>query len=315
VKAGTYDIVLMDIQMPIMDGYDATKEIRKDLDSAELPIIAMTANALLSDQEKCIQAGMNDHVAKPIDTAQLFQKIAHWTKKKPGTIPEKALLDAPALSPSANEALANNIGTIPNFPGIDTQTGLSRLGGNQKLYRQLLVKFHKNHQHAIIEIRHALDHGDMKAAELLVHTIKGAAGNLGIQDAYVSASALEAELRGKGPDSAELLIKQLEQALEQAFASISLSEKTPDDVKSSNPGGADMSQLTPMLNDLKYLLLDNNMDALECVEEIVSQAKNTAFAEKTSNMKDYADQYDFKGALGILDELLNHSGQVLEDGK
>ena len=313
VKTGTYDIVLMDIQMPVMDGYDATREIRKNPVFAELPVIAMTANALLSDQKKCIQAGMNDHVAKPIDTNHLFQKIAHWINKDKGAILEAEPLGVPAAGPSANEASADNSEKIPNLVGIDAQAGLNRLGGNQKLYRKLLGKFNTNHMNAITEFRHALDHGDPKAAVMIVHTLKGASGSLGIQDVYLSSSALEAELRADRLDSAELFIERLEQALEQALASISLLGKIPGAVKSSNPGGADVSQLNPILRKLKNLLLDKNLDAVDCVEEIVIQAKSTALADITENMKDYVDQYDFDVALGILDEILDHIRQELQD--
>ena len=313
VKTNTYDIVLMDIQMPIMDGYDATREIRKDLIFAELPIIAMTANALLSEKEKCLQAGMNDHVAKPINTAQLFQKIAHWMKMEQVTIPEKATIGVSTSHTSTKEALAINNGIIPNLVGIDVQTGLSRLGGNQKLYCKLLVRFYKNHMHAIKKIQYALNHGDLKQAEIIVHTIKGAAGNVGAQDVYIDASALEAELRINRLDDVELLIEQLEQALEQTFTSISLMKINIEDIQSPHPGGADMSQLKQILKYLEKLLKDNNMDVVECIEEIVQETKNTVLSEKIAEMKDYVEQYDFEGALGILDEILNGIGGDSED--
>ncbi len=321
VKTNTYDIVLMDIQMPIMDGYDATREIRKDPIFAELPIIAMTANALLSDQEKCLLAGMNDYVAKPIDTTQLFQKIAYWTKKTQGipgeTAPDVTAPDVTAPDSSTDETFAMNIETMPNLVGIDVQTGLGRLGGNQRLYFKLLVKFHENHKHTIKEIRYALDNGDFKAAELLAHTIKGAAGNIGAQDVYLNAGALEAEFRVNTLNDVKLFLEQLEQALEQTLASISLSimMKNMEAMQNTRPVGADIVLLKPILDKLGKLLHDNDMDAVECVEEIVRQTKNTSFSKKAAEMKDYVDQYDFEGALSIFNETLNGIGEVSDDGK
>ncbi|MBK5244613.1 MAG: response regulator [Eubacteriaceae bacterium] len=315
VKTNAYDIVLMDIQMPIMDGYDATREIRKDPVFAELPIIAMTANASLRNREKCFQAGMNGYVAKPIDTAKLFQTIAHWMKKEQGTIRKKTTHGISASPSSKNKAVTENSIMIPDLAGIDVQTGLTRLGGNQKLYCELLVKFHKNHKYAVKEIRYALDHGDLKGAEILVHTIKGAAGNVGAQDVYIDSDALEAELKTNRPANVGLLLGKLEQALEQIFASIVLMAKNDEDTQSSHLNGEDTSHLKPILDKLKKLLLDNNMDAVEYVEKIVRLAKSTPFSEKATEMKGYAEQYDFEGALGILKEILNNIGEVSENEK
>src|SRR5665648_143217 len=313
VRTNAYDIVLMDIQMPIMDGYDATREIRKDPVFAELPIIAMTDNASLRDQEKCFQAGMNGHVAKPIDIAKLFQTIAHWVKKEQGTIQGKTTHGIYASHSSKNKAVTENTIMILDIAGIDVQTGLSRLGGNQNLYCELLVKFHKNHKHAIKEIRYALDHDDFKTAERLVHTIKGAAGNIGAQDVSIDSGALEAELKTSRPANVELLLGKFEQALEQIFASIALMAKNYEDTQSSHLSGEDTSQLKPILDKLEKLLLDNNMDAVEYAEKIVRLAKSTPFSEKVTEMKGYAEQYDFEGALGILNEILNNVGEVSEN--
>jgi len=315
VKDNTYDIVLMDIQMPIMDGYDATREIRKDPVYSELPIIAMTANALLSDKEKCLQVGMNDHVAKPIDTNKLFRKIAYWIKKGQAITQEKSIIGVPTPHSLTNEELATSNGIIPNLVGIDVQTGLSRLGGNRKLYFKLLVVFYKNYKHAIKEIRYALDHGDIKEAERLVHTIKGAAGNLGAKNVYLEANILESEIRVNRFDDVELLLEKLGQALEQIFTSISLIKKDVEDIQSSHPGGADISLMKPILNKLEKLLQDNNVDAVECIEEIVRDTKNTAFFEKTVEMKDYVDRYDFEGAVGILNEILHNTREASENEK
>lgn len=306
VKTNPYDIVLMDIQMPIMDGYDAAREIRKDPAFAELPIISMTANALLSDQEKCLQAGMNDHVSKPIDTTQLFQKIAYWVKQEPGYgIPENGLFDELKQPSAKEEILTKNVDGVFDLAGFDVKTSLIRLGGNQNLYRKLLMKFYKNHKNEILEIRQALEDDDVPAAERRAHTIKGAAGNLGAQEVSMAASALEIEFRVNNLDNAEPLIARLEQALEQAFTSISLSEENDEETPAIKPNGEEVSSLMPLLEKLAKLLGDNDMAARECLEEILSKAKITALYDQAVEMKSFIDQYDFEGALGVLKDLLN----------
>jgi len=305
VKANPYDVVLMDIQMPIMDGYDATRELRKDPVFADLPIIAMTANASFSDQEKCLQAGMNDHVAKPIDTMQLFLKIAHWTNKEQKNILKKAESDVSAPYESTKKAVAIHDETILDFAGIDVQAGLGRLGGNQKLYSKLLVKFSTNYKNAIKEIRYAVGQGDLKAAGMLVHSIKGVAGNIGAQDVYLNAGALEGALRAKRLDNLEQMIEPFEKALEQAFTSISSMDTNVDEMQSSHSGEADLVLLKPMVVKLEKLLHSNDLDAAASVDEFAGRAERTFFAEKAKVMKNYVARFDYKSASDILAEIRN----------
>jgi len=149
----------------------------------------------------------------------------------------------------------------------------------------------------------------------LVHTIKGAAGNLSAKNVYLEANILESEIRVNRFDDVELLLEKLGQALDQIFTSISLIKKDVEDIRSSHPGGADITLMKPILNKLEKLLQDNNMDAVECIEEIVRDTKNTAFAEKTAEMKDYVDQYNFEGAVGILNEILHNTREASENEK
>jgi len=309
VKTDTYDIVLMDVQMPIMDGYEATREMRKDPAFAEMPIIAMTANALQSEKEKCFQAGMNDHITKPVDIEELFQKIGRWVKKEQDVTPVIVISGKPASS-------EKNFGENENLPqelaGIDVQAGLSRLGGNQMLYRKLLVKFYKYHKNTIEDIRQALDQDDLKTAEMVAHTIKGAAGNLGAQAVYLATSELTDAFRSKRLDNAETLLKKLEQALEQAFASISLLDQNIEE-ESHNSNEADLPVLKPVIDKLEKLLSENDIDSIGYVEEFIKQTGNTIYAEKAEKMKDYINQYNFEDALGILHEILDSIGEVSKD--
>ena len=187
---------------------------------------------------------------------------------------------------------------------MDMQMGLNRLGGNKKLYFKLLRLFCKNHKQAIKEIQYSIDNGDIKEAEMIVHIIKGEAGNLSIQEVYLKASALEAEFMVNRLDDIELMLEQFKQALEQTFNSIILMETDIEDIQNSSPSGLDITLLDPILYKLEKLLQNNNMDAAECVEEIERQVINTTFVEKIAEIKEYVDQYRFEDALSILNEIL-----------
>ena len=182
-----YDVVLMDVQMPVLDGYGATAKIRRDQRTARLPIIAMTANAMAGDRDKSLEAGMDDHVSKPINVQELIGALAKWTNKaQPGRReePEATVRRESSSGPDGFE-----------LAGIDTRGGLLRLGGNQELYRKLLVKFLDNQADVLARIREALGQNRLEEAERLAHTVKGVAGNIGANALQDAAADLDADLR------------------------------------------------------------------------------------------------------------------------
>jgi signal transduction histidine kinase/CheY-like chemotaxis protein len=183
-----YDLVLMDMQMPVMDGIAATKAIRSDPCFRELPIIAMTANAMDADREICRQAGMNDHISKPIDPDAMFATVMKWIKpRRAGTFePPAQKVEAPSLQ---------NILDLPEIDGVDIKDGLKRVGGNSRLYRDLLIKFAAKHSDAGLQISDALHIGDRSTAERFAHTVKGVAGNIGIKPVQFAAEKLEKAIR------------------------------------------------------------------------------------------------------------------------
>jgi len=252
---------------------------------------------------------MNDHIAKPIDTRLLFQKIAFWTKTSPRETPKNIVLDI-SDSTLASESAMLGATETPHTEGFDMQAGLDRLGGNKKLFYSLLAKFGKNHKNAVSEIRSAIASGDIKAAEIIAHTIKGASGNIGLQGVYRAATTLEGEYRVNRGKEAAPLLRLLDQTLEQAFASIDLLQNAagdqPDLLTSEPDLLADeegLSPQSPPWDDLRRLLLSNNMNAVDCIEAITRQSQNAKFAQKTLAMKESIDRYDFEKALVIFDEI------------
>ena len=183
-----YDLVLMDMQMPVMDGIAATKAIRSNPRFRELPIIAMTANAMDADREICRQAGMNDHVSKPIDPDALLATVTKWIK------PGRARTSEPPAQ-KVEAASSQNLLDLPEIDGVDIKDGLKRVGGNSRLYRDLLIKFAAKHSDAGLQISDALYIGDRSTAERIAHTVKGVAGNIGIKPVQFAAEKLEKAIR------------------------------------------------------------------------------------------------------------------------
>jgi CheY-like chemotaxis protein len=223
VKENEYDAVLMDVQMPVMDGYTATREIRKDERFKELPIIAMTAHAMAGDEDKSLQAGMNGHVTKPIDPDQLFSTLQKWIKPSE----KRAKVQQPEVSvelPESDKAAPEEDQLPESLPGFDLTDGLKRLQGNKTLYRKLLLNFATDYGETANDIRTALDAKDFDRAHSLVHNLKGLAGNLAATDLQASAVNLEKLVKGvkkKTPPAKELNLRfsELEAALNHALES------------------------------------------------------------------------------------------------
>ncbi len=200
------DLVLMDIQMPVMDGYEATMQIRKLPGMDDLLIFAMTANALVGDADKSVQAGMNGHIAKPVDPDELYRILSEQLKKP--TSPDAAIKDKTSWTPPEE-----------NPPGIDLNRGVKQVGGNPDFYLKLLGDFDSNHSNCAAELKEMLESDKFEDARRSVHTVKGVAGNIGAYDLQKVAAELEASLSNDELPSEELL-GNFTQACETLFASI-----------------------------------------------------------------------------------------------
>jgi len=181
----TFEAILMDLQMPVMDGYTATRALRKNPALQPLPIIAMTANAMAGDKEKCLQAGMNDHIPKPIDPEYLFTTLLRWVT------PASTAPTNPPSNPS--KATQSPLSTL-DLPGIEVNNGLRRVAHNHALYHRLLSQFVDTQAHAGEQIAQAVHAQDFALAERIAHTVKGVAGNLGATELQHCAGGLESRL-------------------------------------------------------------------------------------------------------------------------
>ncbi len=188
-----FDAVLMDIQMPVMDGYTATREIRKIPEFASLPIIAMTANALVSDREKALKIGMNDHVAKPINVQGLFRVLGEWVAKNKRQEP----MD-PIEEDLEYDLEQETFVDLPHeIPGLNLELGLKRLVGNRGLYKSMLQEVAMTYGEEADVVQQAIEAGDYDLAHNRLHTFKGAAGNIGAEQIYEAIVQLEDALLRK----------------------------------------------------------------------------------------------------------------------
>jgi len=214
-----FDAVLMDLQMPVMDGYAATRALRERPGTAGLPIVVVTANALPSERERCLQAGMNDYVTKPIDPDLLRVVLERWVQ--PRRAPASLLVEPVAI---AENPVAIALPEI--LPGVDTGVALRRLMGNRVLLVRLLCEFASEHAKDPEHIRASLARGDLGAARAAVHRLKGVAGNLAAQQVFASAAVLESVLREGAPAPFDAQLDDLANAMKlvtQSVASLAVS--------------------------------------------------------------------------------------------
>ncbi len=189
-ETAPFDVVLMDVQMPEMDGYEATSKIRSELRMEDLPVIAMTAHAMKGDREKCIEAGMNDYIAKPIDPDQLVSVISEW-------VPDRRRADAQELSRfDADVAHA-----FPDsLPGLDLKSFMNRLDGNRKLLSKVMKQFIDNYSTVDLDIKKALETGDYETAKRMSHTLKGVAATFSAYELNDRARELEVAIGDEDGD-------------------------------------------------------------------------------------------------------------------
>jgi signal transduction histidine kinase/DNA-binding response OmpR family regulator/HPt (histidine-containing phosphotransfer) domain-containing protein len=295
VSERPYDIVLMDMQMPVMDGITATKAIRSNPKFVSLPIVAMTANVMATDREKCIDAGMNDHVSKPIDPEELFKTLLRWIKpSEGGSLTEKSSLkepeipQTPAITPS--EPL--------KIPGIDTGSALKRTGGNPKRYESLLRKFAQSATGTVQEIRTALAAGDSATAVRVAHSLKGSAANLGAASLAETAAKAETALTtGVGIETA---LADAATSLETTVGAIQ-SALPPEQLATGN--AADPLTLLKPLSRLKLLLKNDDGEASDFIIESRPVLSKVLTEAELNTLSDHVGNFDFAGALKSVSEI------------
>ncbi len=283
----SFAAILMDLHMPEMDGFEATRRIRGLPGGRDIPIIAMTAAASDDDRQACAEAGMNAHLGKPIEVMQLEQTLARWLP-----VASSRPADMPEPKPPAQD-------------WIDREGALARLGGNQPLYRQLLNEFRLRHQHTAGHVQSLLQQPDLPALYRLAHDLKGHAGNLGLTDIQQAATAVCDHCRSANADPQQLAsaASWLAQSCQQAWLQLSgYNQSSTVDQPAHSLADADLSTLQPALDELQQLLRQNNLRARRCAEAIASQLAGTDQQAAFAPVWQAIQILDFKEALNRMNE-------------
>jgi PAS domain S-box-containing protein len=289
-----FDGVLMDCQMPVMDGYTATRRIRQQPRFAELPVIAMTANAMAGDREKALASGMNDHIPKPLNVNEMFATLAKWIKPRGG---RSSMPPAASATPVA-DALPSSL------EGIDLAAGLATCMGKHELYLRLLRKFHAGQAGFREQFQAALGDSDATAAERLAHSLRGSAGNIGAKALAQAAAALELACQAGEPGAVlEARLQDLETCLQPVLAALSglaVIEAPGAPPATAQPG----PELQARLGELKRLLAESDTAAVDLLHELQAQPLDRASAERLNRVAQQVERFDFDQALALLQDML-----------
>ncbi|MFC4158018.1 response regulator [Chitinimonas lacunae] len=279
-----YDLVLMDLQMPEMDGHEATRLLRADPRFDRLPIIAMTAHALVEERERCLAEGMNDHIAKPVDPDSLYQLLTRWLADKRG---------------EREEETSNATAGLPPIPGIDTSAGLRRVAGNRELYQQLLLQYRRTQADAPARLTAALAR-DRQEAERLAHTLKGVSGNIGASKIESLAAVVEHSIHNQVDRVVlESQVQELADALAVVLGALdsALPQAPTPPPTDSNEHDAAANQAT--LAGLRTLLEASDGEAVDYLSEHGGRLR-VLLGERYSALERALRDYDFDAALSSL---------------
>jgi two-component system sensor histidine kinase/response regulator len=297
-----FHAVLMDIQMPVMDGFTATEIIRKSPIFKTLPVIAMTAHAMSGDREKGLAAGMTDYVTKPVDPEKLVRTLAKWIRFTPLSAPEKK---PHASIPARPQPLPKILA------GIDIDTGITRVGGNRRLYHDLLLKFRKDYPDTGNRISDLLGRNEPEEARRLAHSVKGVAGNLGAVTLSKAAGDLEAAILRETPDETREALEQFAGELGEVIEALQIMEDNGRTVRST-PTPPDQSTGETAITAAHLAVLRaiephararKPKPCAACIDRMLSLAWPPEWVADIGLLVTQVRKYRYKEALALLDQL------------
>lgn len=302
-----FGLVFMDVQMPEMDGHTATRLIRQQSRFSDLPVIAMTAHAMVEEREHCFASGMNAHLAKPINPKELYQVIAEWR----GDFAVESQDDMPT------DDVVMNAESEITIPGIDVEEGLTRTLGNRSFYLDLLARFCDDQRHVVDKIKRALLTEDYLIAERLAHTLKGVTGLIGAKEIQRLAGSLELQLNQKLPrdqlvanlGACDLLMRQTISAIEAQLTKENSQKNAADTGDSTD---LNREQLQALIQRCEKLLSDYDGEASDLLlesSEVLAKAFGTDVEKQISRA---IRQFDYDEALLTLRQAARESGFVVE---
>ena len=303
-----YAAVLMDVQMPVMDGYEATRRIRAQERFFHLPIIAMTASAMSGDREKSFSVGMSDYITKPIDPSQLFAVLAKWVTPRR---PEEN--DADVVYAVGRASVQQQEGSsCMQLPGIQTEDGLKRVGNNLKLYRKLLNQFYVSNLGSTANLRAALESGDLETASRLAHTVKGVAANLGADRLAEAAAQLETVLKQGESEGVGELVSSFANQLTIVLEGVRLFEEdfqpSESEENATPTMDMDLGFVREHAKQLAQMLELGMINSLDQIEALDSQFAHHTLKHQWEQLKQYVNFFDMDKALLELHKIVRNLG-------
>ena len=303
VRRNEYDLILMDVQMPKLDGIAATREIRLLPQRTAVPILAMTANAYDEDRDACLGAGMNDHIAKPVDPERLYSAMLHWMQKRPGK-------PMPVLEktgePAADSAAQAGGTDFSGVEGLDVEAGLRVVARSWNAYRRVLRLFAAHHREDARRIRNALDAGQFEEVRSLAHALKGSAGNIGAGAIQALSAAIELPFKKHLPDAPAVVSKSLEELagslphfIDQLESALGADETAP-----MTAAPVDAPMVAALVEELRRLAADDDIGAQQFFREHRAVLQSRLGIEKCKAIGLCLDRFDFVAALAEMDECL-----------
>lgn len=290
-----FDIILMDIQMPVMDGFQATRIIRASAESRDIPIIALSANVVKEEKENAFQAGVDDYLTKPIEPDKLYAAIAKWIGK-----------ESPAAEKQVGKSEPSLMGTT-QVEGLDIEAGVYRVGNNMDTYRRILEKFTRSHRDDLNQARGALIAGDVPSAKKLLHALKGVSANIGAVRLPQLIADLE-ELIAKGSaEEVNALLETTMRELDRIVRSIEGNTDPAQEAAQKSRHTFDPSQYVEMHEKLKVILEKAtrfDVSAKADMEAMVDSFKGTPYAEMSYEILENLDQYNYHEAKAQIQSLL-----------
>jgi two-component system sensor histidine kinase/response regulator len=298
-----YDVVLMDMQMPVMDGLEATRRIRADGRFAALPIVAMTANALEEDRKQCLAVGMNDHLAKPIEPELLWSTLLRWvTVSRQGMAAASPQNEAPSAAPQA--VVEHQADPWYAVAGLNWQDGLRRASNKSTLYESLLRTFMRGQVKNADTLATLLAEGDRATAERQAHSLKGVAATVGAEAIEQRAAVVERGIRDGLP--ASRLAPEISALCQETHAVIDALAAAQGAASAAPTATAredgDQAQQAAALERFKTLLAADDSDALEVLEQNEALLKGALGGKTFARVSSLAQDFDFPAALRLLNE-------------
>lgn len=304
-KAHKPDLILMAIKMPVMDGYEATIEIRKDEKFKYLPIISMTANATTKEINKSHDAGMNDHIDKPIELKKLIAVLVKWINSDD----IESRQDYCIIDP---DSVVEDQLVFSKLKGISVNTGLGKVAGNRKLYKKLLLTFYNNNNNVFEEIKTSLEHNDLKKAEYLSHSIRGVSANIGALELFNVSKDLEHCIKNNESDKINDALTKFSIVLSKVLSSIeSVKDALTQDfsgIKSGVIEGKviDKEAIIDKIKKMQELLETDISKAIDIKDEIKEFIAGTDIGSVFLQVEKALDKFDMDTAKIKLLEVANH---------